>query len=270
MLLTVATLISLIVIAHIIGLVISLTCKLGNRAGMARITFGSIVNSVSGSIDEMVYATWKGIAYIRSKAKSISNPQSSDQMDIRSRVAECARYWYDTLTQAQRNGWESYAGSIVIPSSGPGDIIKPPTGPFSGYTAFIRNNILLFVTGQKAAGAFLDDAPNGISGPDAPVGAVGGFVANEIKISWTPGVIPGVAVTQWIKSNTVPVHAQQTGYVAVGAGIQGCATVKVAKGVSVSLTKIRGHFDTQCQAVDAFGQASPPSALCRDIFANTF
>jgi hypothetical protein len=237
----------------------------GLTMAMARITLGSVLNSISGSIDQMVYSTWKGINYIRSKAKTISNPQSMDQMDVRSRVAECAKYWNDTLTQNERNAWETYANGIVIPSSGPGDIIKPAKGPFSGYTAFLRNNILMFTSGQQPLGTFQPLAPIGVTPPDAPVDCAAGWVLNALKISWTPGNIPGAFVASWTREQSGLFHAQQCAATAVGSGISSNATLNGAQGRAIPLTAVRGKFDCQVMAVDNLGQPSPASNLVKGV-----
>lgn len=232
---------------------------------MARITLGSIVNGISGSIDQMVYSTWKGINYIRSKAKTISNPQSADQADIRARITECSKYWNDTLTQNERNNWETYSSTIVITSSGPGDIIKPAKGPFSGYTAFLRNNLLKFASGQAALGVFQTLAPIGVTGPDAPIDCAAGWVMNTLKVSWTPGTVPGAFVTTWTRSVDGAFHAQQCAATAVGSGISSNATLNGKGGVAINLTSVRGKFDCQVMAVDQFGQPSPASNLVRGV-----
>ena len=237
----------------------------GLTMAMARITLGSVLNSISGSIDQMVYSTWKGINYIRSKAKTISNPQSMDQMDVRSRVAECAKYWNDTLTQNERNAWETYANGIVIPSSGPGDIIKPAKGPFSGYTAFLRNNILMFTSGQQALGTFQPLAPIGVTPPDAPVDCAAGWVLNQLDVSWTPGTIPGAKVVTWTREQSGYFHAQQIAATAVGSGISKTDNVNGAQGRAIPLTKVRGKFDCQVMAIDNLGQPSPASALVKGV-----
>jgi hypothetical protein len=232
---------------------------------MARIKLGAMITDISGSIKEWVFSTWKGVPYIRCKATTISNPQSTDQADIRARVAECSRYWNDNLTQEERNNWETYSSSIVIPSSGPGDIIKPAKGPFSGYTAFLRNNILLFVSGQKALGQFWTVAPIGVTGPDAPVDCAAGWVMNNLSVSWTPGFIPGIKVCTWTRSQDACFHGQVVATTAVGAGISSSPSVKGKGGVSILLTSVRGKFDAQVQAIDQFGQPSPPSEVVRGI-----
>lgn len=254
-----------IILFILIGITLEKANDVYNTLGMARITLGSVLNSISGSIGEMVYSTWKGINYIRSKAKTISNPQSADQMDVRARVAECSKYWNDTLTQAERDAWETYAKNIVIPSSGPGDIIKPAKGPFSGYTAFLRNNILMFTSGQQALGTFQPLAPLGITPPDAPADCAAGWVLNELKVSWTPGTIPGAKVATWTREQSGLFHAQQIAATDVGSGISSSATVNGAQGKAIPLTSVRGKFDCQVMAVDNLGQPSPASMLVKGV-----
>jgi len=232
---------------------------------MARITLGSIVNSISGSIGEMVYSTWKGISYIRSKAKTIDNPQSSDQADVRARITECSKYWTDTLTAQERADWEAYALTIVEPSSGPGDIIKPGKGPYSGYTAFIRNNLLKFTSGQVALGTFQTLAPIGVTGPDAPVDVAAAGGAVNVQVSWTPGTVPGAFVTTWLRSKDQTYHPQIIATTAVGAGISISTQAKSKQGVAIPFTQVRATVDVQVQAVDQFGQPSPASELVRGV-----
>ena len=232
---------------------------------MARITLGSIVNSISGSIGEMVYSTWKGISYIRSKAVTIDNPQSQDQADVRARVAECSKYWTDTLTAQERANWEAYSKTIVVPTSGPGDIYKPAKGPFSGYTAFMRNNLLKFTSGQVALGAFQKLAPIGVSSPDKPVdvAAAGGNV--NVQVSWTPGVVPGTKVCTWIRSKDKTYHPQIMATTAVGSGISISTQANSKQGNAIPFTQVRATVDVQLMVVDAFGQPSAGSEIIRGL-----
>jgi hypothetical protein len=257
--------ITTVIMFILIGLSFEAAKDTMNTLGMARITLGSVVNSIKGSIGEMVYSTWKGISYIRAKAVTISNPQSADQMDVRSRVAEVAKYWNDSLSANERAAWEAYALTIVTPTSGPGDIIKPATGPFSGYTAFLRNNILMFTTGQQALGTFQPLAPIGVTPPDAPTDCASAWAANTLQVSWTPGTIPGVKVATWARGVDIKVHAQIIAATATAAGISLTPNVNVAGGKSLPLTQVRGIFDVQVMAVDNLGQPSPASNLVRGI-----
>lgn len=237
----------------------------GDRAGMARVTLGPLFNSISGSIGEVVNATWKGINYIRSKAKTISNPQSEDQGDIRARVTECSKYWTDVLTAQERANWETYSSNIVVPSSGPGDIYKPAKGPFSGYTAFMRNNILKFTSGQSPLGTFQVLAPIGVTSPDAPTGVAAAGGALNVQVSWTPGTVPGTKVCTWLRSKDKTYHPQIIATTAVASGISISLSANGLQGVAIPFTQVRATVDVQVMVVDAFGQPSPASTLVRGI-----
>jgi hypothetical protein len=234
---------------------------------MAKVTLGALINSLKGSIGEMVFSTWKGKPYVRSKAQTISNPQSADQTDVRSRIAECAKYWAATLTPSQRSEWEAYALTIPAPTSGPGDIIKPGKGPFSGFTAFVRNNLNMFISGQCALGTFQEIAPIGTPQPDAPTAVAAAWNSPNLAISWTPGTVPGAYVVTWAKG-VRSFHAQITNVTAVGSGISQATNVNVAGGASIPLTTVRDYASMQVIAYDNLGQPSNPSVVVNDIFVN--
>ena len=250
----------------LIFLLIGVTLEVaGKSMGMARITLGSVINSISGSIDQMVYSTWKGINYIRSKAKTISNPQSVDQANVRARVSECAKHWTDVLTDQQRANWETYASSIVIPSSGPGDIYKPAKGPFSGFTAFMRNNILMFTSGQMGMASFLAAAPIGITGPDKPNSVTGAGGALNVTVGWVAGATPGFAVLTWLRSRDRTYHPQIIAITAVAASPSVSTEANGAMGVAIPFASVRSQVDVQVVAIDAYGQPSAGSEIVRGI-----
>jgi len=232
---------------------------------MARITLGSIVNSIKGSIGEMVYSTWKGISYIRRKATTSQNAQSSDQEHVRIRLTECAKYWYDTLTQGQRDGWETYAASIPVGSSSPGDIIKPALGPFSGYTAFLRNNLLSYTAGITSLGGFIADAPIGVTPPDAPVGFGATYAAGTITATWVEGTVKGTRIRIWIRSVDNKFHAQLRTTALASALTAGLTSIAGRLGRYISFVNAPGMYDLQADIVDSDGQCSPPSSLVRNV-----
>lgn len=234
---------------------------------MARVTLGPLFNSLKGSLGEMVNYAWKGVQCIRTKAKTVSNPQSADQADVRARITECAKYWSATLTQAQRDAWEAYAITIPEPTSGPGDIIKPGKGPFSGFTAFVRNNVNMFISGQSAFGAFQPLAPVGVGAPDAPTAVASAWNSPNLDVSWTPGTVPGAFVVTWGKG-VRSFHAQILAVTAVGSGVSSSPNVNVAGGVSIPLTVVRDYASVQVIAYDNLGQPSPVSEVINDIFVN--
>ena len=251
-------------------MLIAVTFEVAGKAmGMARVTLGSVINSISGSIDQMVYSTWKGINYIRSKAKTSDNPQSTDQASIRARTAECSKYWMDTLTVDERAAWEVYAAGLSTAGSAPGDIIHRGKGPWSGFTAFMRNNQLGFTSGALAMGAFVAAAPIGITPPDAPILAMPTWLTPDISVVWAEGTVKGTHARIWIrKSNGKFFHAQ-LGWVALANALMvAIPTIKGKRGIAVPFTGAPGLYDVQMDIVNATGQVSPPSAVQRYVVVN--
>lgn len=248
-------------------LLIGITLEVGHKAmGMARITLGSVVNGISGSIDSMVYSTWKGINYIRSKAKTSANTQSANQANMRARQAECSKYWNTTLTQAQRDVWETYAAGLPIGGSAPGDIIKRAKGPFSGFTAFMRNNQLAFTADTVLIGAFVADAPIGIPGPDAPVGLAAAFAAGNITVEWAEGTVTGLRIRLWIRSQTVKGLHSQLITTALSADLTANLSAMLGrKGAVIPFVSAPGLYDVQADIVNVTGQVSPPSTIVRGV-----
>lgn len=235
---------------------------------MARIKMSSLVSDIRGKIGEVVYSVWKsGVSYVRQTAKVVSNPQSSAQAKIRARITECAKYWKDTLTQAQRNAWEAYAPTLPKYLTGPGDIIKKSAGIMSGFNAFVRNNLNSFTAGISALGTFIADAPIGVTAPDAVASIAAGWdgSANEIDVTWVAGTVPGLNVRIWLRSTDANIHAQVNQTEAVATLAKSCSQVAAAKGLMFPIDNAPGLYDVQIDVVDANGQDSPASALVRNI-----
>lgn len=256
-----------IIMFVLIGFTMEALKEASKTPGMARITLGSIVNGISGSIDQMVYSTWKGINYVRSKAKTINNRQTTGQMSIRARIAECAKYWNDVLDATGRGLWEQYSKTIVIPSSSPGDIIKPSKGPFSGYTAFLRNNVNTFASGSVPLGTFLAAPPIGVTPPDAVQinSAVWNPATKKIDITYTLGNVPPSRVEIWMRSVSGIVHAQLVDPISAAGGVISEGYLRGADGTWLALENLLGLYDVQMLPVDGNGQPGPASNLIRGV-----
>lgn len=248
-------------------LLIGITLEVSNKAmGMARITLGSVVNGISGSIDQMVYSTWKGINYIRSKAKTAGNFQSAAQQLVRTRQTECSKYWSDTLTQVQRDAWTTYASGLPTSGAAPGDIITKGKGPWSGFTAFMRNNQLAFSAAESAMGVFIAAAPIGIPAPDAPILDVPVWNTPNIDLTWAEGVVVGTQARIWARRSDGKYFHPQIASPAIAAGGVGQLSGLAGKeGKQVTFLLALGRYDFQMDIVSAEGQVSPPSTLYRDI-----
>lgn len=77
---------------------------------MPKIKFNSIIADARGSLGEVIFdCTSGGKPYIRTRRRNKSNPHSPAQTDIRIVVATASKDWYDTLTETERNLWNTYA-----------------------------------------------------------------------------------------------------------------------------------------------------------------
>lgn len=232
---------------------------------MAVIKASGNINSISGSIGSNIFSSNKGKLYIRSKPKTVSNPQSNEQTYLRARTAECAKCWNNILTQDERNAWETYAKNIITPTSGPGDIIKPAKGPFSGFTAFIKNNVTLFFYEILTIGQFLKIAPLGITPPDAPVNVNVIWNNPALEATWTAGTVTGDVVAVYVRAPNVSIHKQLIGFEPALSEFSSEIDIKGANGTYIPLAKLRTMIDAQLIAIDQYGQLSPASELIRGV-----
>lgn len=70
-----------------------------------------VYTQASGSVGGLTYSHNKGGLYTR--ARSIpTNPSTPQQQAIRAAMATLTTRWTNTLTQAQRDGWDVYAGNV--------------------------------------------------------------------------------------------------------------------------------------------------------------
>jgi len=69
-----------------------------------------VIAAASGSVGGMTYSRNRYGVYIRTRALPV-NPQSANQVVIRNFFSSVAAAWL-TITQAQRNGWTTYAANV--------------------------------------------------------------------------------------------------------------------------------------------------------------
>lgn len=77
---------------------------------MALIRFGE-GQQRSGSMGATVYSHNRFGAYIRARSVPV-NPNTSRQVAVRNAVRALTIAWQNTLTQAQRDAWETYAANV--------------------------------------------------------------------------------------------------------------------------------------------------------------
>lgn len=107
-----------------------------------------VFTQVSGSVGGLTYAHNQGGMYTR--ARSIpTDPASSFQLAVRNAVAQLMARWRNTVTAAQRTGWEVFAANTpVLDPLGDSVLI-------SGQAWYIKAN-----AARRAVGVtVIDDAP---------------------------------------------------------------------------------------------------------------
>ncbi len=100
---------------------------------MALVQFGGGITKMSGSIAGNTFARNRYGNYVRARTKPI-NPNTADQVAVRSAIALLTEVWNETCSAAQRAAWKAYADAITMKNA-LGESIK-----LSGFNHFIRSN----------------------------------------------------------------------------------------------------------------------------------
>jgi len=122
---------------------------------MALVKFGAGIVQMSGSIAGTTHARNRFGNYIRPRTKPV-NPNSSRQGLIRSALSYLAIYWSETLSAANRIGWNTYAAAVAMKNR------LGETTYMTGFNHFLRANIVRTQLGQN----LVTDAPTVLSLPD--------------------------------------------------------------------------------------------------------
>jgi hypothetical protein len=103
---------------------------------------------ISGSAGGTTWSHNRSGAYKRNRSVPV-NPNTERQVAIRNAIRALTIAWANTLTQAQRNGWDAYAANVVWKNKLGQDIT------LTGLNHYVRSN-----TQSVALGfARIDDAP---------------------------------------------------------------------------------------------------------------
>ena len=112
---------------------------------------GILGSQMSGAVGGLVASRNRSGPYFRSRAIP-SNPNTSYQQEVRSALSQLSARWSGVLTQAQRDGWDSYALNTPL-TNRVGDPVN-----VGGLGMYQRCNVPLLQTGQ-AGGVIIDVAP---------------------------------------------------------------------------------------------------------------
>lgn len=247
---------------------------------MARIILSGLLNDIRNAVGSLVYSAWKGVHYVRNKAATVSNPNSTDQANIRARMSAAAKRWYDVLTVAQRDLWNEYAqglgsaeGSDSAQEGGTKVVIPTNRGIMSGFNAYVMAMCLNYTAGVYPVSGWSDDAPLGITPPNAPTVLICSpcFASpvNQIMLTWTDPAEPPVLGVGRIRVFAVSldggVHRQQIANVPKAQENYTFNKAKSAQGAENWIHNLPGHYHVQIDAVNQYGQKSAPSNVCQPI-----
>lgn len=121
----------------------------------ALVRYGAGIVQMSGSIAGNTFARNRYGNYVRARTKPI-NPNSTRQVKIRSILALLTERWIDTLSDAQRSAWETYAAAVAVKNK-LGETIH-----LSGFNHYIRSNSGYL----DAVGQYFDDGPEDLTLPE--------------------------------------------------------------------------------------------------------
>lgn len=107
-----------------------------------------VLAEASGRIAGLIFSHNAGGQYIRS-ATTVTNPNTPAQQVVRGLLSQLTSLWVDTLTQLQRDAWETYADNVSVLNR-----LGNPIN-LSGLNMYVRTNVPLI----QAGFARQDDAP---------------------------------------------------------------------------------------------------------------
>ncbi|MBA7653086.1 hypothetical protein ES703_60928 [subsurface metagenome] len=247
---------------------------------MARITPSALVDDIKGSIGGVTFSSWKGMSYVKAKAKSVRNPATADQLEIRNAMTFFSRRYYDDLTDDQRGAWDQYAQEVAGAErsdkvqGGFGSRVVP-VRQFnrSGYNWFIAINVVLVkILGFVHYAAPIDDAPLGQTPPSTPELISVTYDNTTGKFVWTAkgpqdlGHAENAHVLLWALPNFAYARVQAGAIVTGNAEAIGpldLDTLKIQRAI-LGLPLPDGLYAFQLSAIGhENGLMSPPSAIVK-------
>jgi len=137
---------------------------------MALVKFGGGIVQMLGSLGGTVFARNSSGNYARAKTMPV-NPDTIYQQNARSAITVLVERWRETLTDAQRAAWATYAAAVAM-TNRLGEVIH-----LSGFNHYVRSNALLAQDGQT----IIDAGPTELAIPAMdPAFAVSASVATQL------------------------------------------------------------------------------------------
>ena len=136
---------------------------------------GTLTGQASGSLAGNTFSRNRGGQYIRSRATPV-NPNTAQQIAVRGAFSDLAALWSTTLTQAQRDAWNTYAANVPVLNR-LGDSIF-----LTGFNMYLRSNTPRMQAGLPR----VDDGPvNFTLGSFTPTTSTAASALDLVSIAFT-------------------------------------------------------------------------------------
>lgn len=141
---------------------------------MALVKYGGGIIQMSGSIAGNTYARNRYANYVRARTKPV-NPRTTPQILVRTILSSLTNRWYNTLDDAQRTAWATYAAAVKMKNR-LGEVTE-----LTGFNHYIRSNSLKLLATYAPA----DAAPTvlELAEKDPTFAIAAGVAANKITLT---------------------------------------------------------------------------------------
>jgi hypothetical protein len=139
--------------------------------------------SASGKLGALVASRNRGGQYLRARVTPV-NPSTSFQQAVRNFFRTLVNLWQGTLTQVQRDAWETYAGNVTVT-----DTLGDQRNR-TGQNWYIGNNTVRLQVGLArvdAAPTSYDTGDTGIAQMTLTSTTAGSLTLGTPPVGWTTG-----------------------------------------------------------------------------------
>jgi len=230
---------------------------------MAIILVGGNIAEIRGSEGGTTYSRNRFGAYSRSRVKPV-NPNTSGQVAARSRFNYLAAYWKDTLTAAQRAGWELYASNTAWKNRLGQDVY------LTGLNHFCRSNSLVLQVG----GTLVVTPPTTFGLPDQEDDWTLAATADDQKVTVTYSFDANVDDQYFAFWQGKPVSASRNffagpwRYLGVVAGDAATPPSSPAEFDAVFPVGAGQNCNVYCRRLDADGRVTQPFRVLAVVAAS--
>jgi len=232
---------------------------------MARVKLVAPVGDLRGTLFGLVYSEWKaGVNYIREYQATVLNPNSVRQELMRERLQFYTQEWFNTLTQAQRDGWEEMAQRIgdlehdPFTSNSILQICPEIGGKMAGVNVYAGFNTRALSAGLAGTNA----APLGEAQPTPPGVSSVAYVSatGTLTVGWGDAATfaSGAVAELWLRSRSRVYHKQWETATAMTTNTVVITAANAALGARLAfLAAASQRLLIQMRTVNPSGYASP-------------